>query len=323
MPNDEKTLTENLKQKADPRSIYDVVILGAGMAGLTAAIYAARAERSVLVLESKIPGGQITTSHLVENWPTYPEPISGMELGEKLEKQVKKFGVKIEWAIIEGLTKMEDVFVISAQGNKKYFSRTVIIATGVDPKEVGVPGEQKFRGRGVSYCATCDGAFYKDRTVVVVGGGDSAVKEALYLSKIVKKLYLVHRRGQLRAEKTLATRLKELKNVEIIWHNVVTEIFGEQDTLTGVRIKNVDTSEEKLLYVDGVFVYVGNIPNTGLLQGLITLDERGFVQAGEDTLTNIPGIFVAGDVRSKGLRQLVTAAADGAVAAHMADHYLG
>jgi thioredoxin reductase (NADPH) len=320
--NDTQTKT-NAKPKEEKGMILDILILGGGMAGLTAAIYAARAERTVLVLESKIPGGQITTSHLVENWPTYPEPVGGMELGENLEKQVKRLGVKIEWAIVEHISKMEDVFVVDVQGGKKYFAKAVILATGVDPKEIGVPGEQKFRGRGVSYCATCDGAFYKDRTVIVVGGGDAAVKEAMYLSKIVKKIFLVHRRGQLRAERALSTRLKELPNVEILWHNVVSEIIGEQDTLTGVKIKNVETGIERIVYADGVFVYVGNIPNTFFVKDLITLDEKGFVQASEDTLTNVPGIFVAGDVRSKILRQLVTAAADGATAAHMADHYLG
>jgi len=319
----EKTqIKDQVKKIKETSLIYDVFIIGGGIAGLTAAIYAARGERKTIVIESKLPGGQITTSHLVENWPTYPEPISGMEIGERLEKQVKGFGVPIEWGIIKTISKMEDLFIITTDSEKIYYSRTVIIATGVDPKPLGVPGESRLKGRGISYCATCDGAFYKERTAAIIGGGDSAIKEALYLSNIVKKLYIIHRRDKLRAEKVLAKRIQEQENVEIVWDTVVDEILGEENKLTGMKVTNVKTEESSVINCDGVFIYVGALPNTVFLGDLVSLNEHGFIMAGEDAKTNIPGLFVAGDVREKELRQLVTAASDGACAAHSIEHYL-
>jgi len=319
-----ETLTkEQLKTIKESSLIYDVFIIGGGIAGLTASIYAARGERKTIVIESKLPGGQITTSHLVENWPTYPDPISGMEIGERLEKQVKGFGVPIEWGIIKSVLKMEDLFVITTEAGKTYYSRTVIVATGVDPKELDVPGEVRLKGRGVSYCATCDGAFYKGLSAAVVGGGDSAIKEALYLSNIVEKLYIIHRRDRLRAEKVLANRIQDQDNVEVVWDSVVEEILGAENKVSGLKIKNVKTEQTKIIDCAGVFIYVGALPNTGFLEGLVSLTEHGFVVAGEDMKTNIPGLFVAGDVREKELRQLVTAASDGAAAAHSAERYLG
>lgn len=320
MAEETQTKTQTKQQKASS-SVYDIIIVGSGIAGMTAALYAARAERKVLVIESQIPGGRITTTDLVENWPTHLV-ISGMKIGDVLTEQVKKFGVVSEWGFVKTIKKLDQQFIVKLEDEKIFQAKTVIIATGVKPKKLGVPGEKEFRGRGVSYCATCDGAFYKNKDVVVVGGGDSAVKEALFLTKFAKTVTIVHRRDQLRAEKIIARQAVAHPKILVLWNSVVEEIVGEGKIITGVMIKNISSGEQKRIACDGVFLYVGNQPDTESIQGLVTLTEDGYIAAGEDTKTNIPGLFAAGDVRVKHLRQLVTAAADGAVAAVMADEYI-
>lgn len=316
----EKTETFVRQEKAKPAE-YEVLIVGGGIAGMTAAIYTARAEREVILLESQIPGGRITTTELVENWPTHLR-ISGMALGESLTKQVEKFGVKIEWGYVQKISKLDNTFVANLEDGRKVLAQAVIIATGVKPKKINIPGEKEFHGRGVSYCATCDGAFYKNKKVIVVGGGDAAVKEAIFLTKYASKVTIIHRRSELRAEKIVAREAMENSKIEILWDTLVTEIIGEGKTLTGVKIQNVRSQQTARLNCDGIFLYVGNRPEVEAVKDLVKLSEEGYIIAGEDTKTNIPGLFAAGDVRTKELRQLVTAAADGAVAAVMADTYL-
>ncbi|MDR1997984.1 MAG: FAD-dependent oxidoreductase [Candidatus Margulisbacteria bacterium] len=316
-----QTAAQSVVQQETAENIYDLLIVGGGMAGLTAAIYAGRAGLRTLALESQIPGGSITTSELVENWPSQLS-ITGIALGELLQKQTEKCGARIEWGIVQKLNKLEDTFVLTLDSGAVLQSRTVIYAAGVNPRRLGIPGEQEFRGRGVSYCATCDGPFYKQKNVVVIGGGSSAVQEALYLSSLARTVTLVHRRENFRAEKILLDRARSRANLIFKTPFAVSGILGEGGALTGVSLQNVLTGETETLPGDGVFIYAGVEPNTGLLRGLVKLTEDGYVAAGEDTRTSVPGLFAAGDVRVKELRQLVTAAADGAVAATQAGKYL-
>lgn len=315
------TATKPKMLKKDNSDSFDLIILGAGIAGMTCALYAARAGVKTLLLESKIPGGQITTSELVENFPTQ-ESISGMEIGLKLSKQIEKFGIKPVWAIINKVTLLDKTFVVTCDNNQIYTGKTVVVATGSDPKKLGIPGEAEYIGRGVSYCATCDGAFYKNKEVVVVGGGSAAIKEALFLTKFAKKVTVIHRRDQLRAEKVIAEKAFANPAIEILWNTEVREIRGEGNILTGVKVVNNKTNQENIIFCDGVFIYVGTKPNTEIVKDLPKLTETGHIAAGEDTKTSIPGLFAAGDVRPKALRQLVTAAADGATAAFMVEQYL-
>lgn len=309
------------KSDSSLHNIYDVLIIGGGMAGLTAAIYAGRAGLNTLVLEPQIPGGMITTSELVENWPTQLS-ITGLELGNLLQKQVEKIGVPIEYGIVNKINKMEKIFFTTLDSGKILQSRTIIYAAGANPRKLGISGEQEFRGRGVSYCATCDGPFYKNKDIVVIGGGNTAVQEALYLSSIARSVTVVHRRAGFRAEKILLDRAQAKENIIFKTPYTAQAVIGENNRLTAVKLKNVQTEEAEVLPCAGVFVYVGIEPNTGLIKNLVKLTEDSFVAAGEDTKTNIAGFFAAGDVRVKELRQLVTAAADGAVAAVQAELYL-
>jgi thioredoxin reductase (NADPH) len=307
--------------KKDESNSFDLIIIGAGIAGMTCALYAARAGLKILLLESKIPGGQITTSELVENFPTQ-ESISGMDIGLKLSKQIEKFGIKPVWAIVNKVSLLDKTFVVTCDNKQIYTGKTVVIATGSDPKKLDVPGEAEYIGRGVSYCATCDGAFYKNKEVVVVGGGSAAIKEALFLTKFAKKVTVIHRRDQLRAEKVIAEKAFANPAIEVVWNAEVKEIRGEGNTLTGVKVVNNKTNKESIVFCDGVFIYVGTKPNIETVKDLLKLTETGHIAAGEDTKTSISGLFAAGDVRPKVLRQLVTAAADGATAAFMAEQYL-
>ncbi len=302
--------------------IYDIIIIGSGIAGATCAIYAARRELKVLLVESKIPGGQITTSDLVENFPTHLT-IKGIEIGLKLKEQTDSFkNITSLWDNVIKINKLDTTFVIKTAGEKTFYGKTLVMASGADPKELGIPGEKEFRGRGVSYCATCDGAFYRNKEVVVIGGGDAAVKEALYLAKIAKKVYIVHRRNKLRAEQIIAAQAAAHPKIEIIWNTIAEKITGEGNQLSGLQLKNVVSGTEKFLFCDGIFIYVGVRPNTELVKELAKLTEDNYLAAGEDTKTSLPGLFAAGDIRVKPLRQLVTAAADGATAAMMAAEYL-
>lgn len=299
---------------------YDLIILGAGPAGMTAGIYAMRAQLDTILLEKNfVNGGQILNTHEVDNYPGIPR-ISGIELGEAFENHAKDLGLRIEQGEVLKIHREEKGFCIETE-EKTYEADTVIIAAGARPRPLLVPGEKELAGMGVSYCATCDGAFFKDRTVAVVGGGDTAAEDAIFLSRICQKVLLVHRRDQLRAAKLLQKRLEELDNVEILWNCEVEEILGE-DQVTGVKIRNNREDTVKSLEIDGIFIAVGMIPDNQGLEGIASTDKTGYFIAGEDCKTDTPGIFAAGDIRTKALRQIVTAAADGANAVASVLHHL-
>ncbi len=293
--------------------VYDVLIIGGGPAGLTAALYAARSRLKAVVLERGMAGGQAATTHKIENYPGFPDGILGPDLGQALEQQATNFGAEFVQTEIEGVDLSGDLKTVKAYEGE-YKGRTLILATGADPKKLGVKGEEELRGRGVSYCATCDGAFFKDQEVIVVGGGDAAVEEALFLTRFAKKVSIVHRRDQLRAAPVIQERAKANEKVAFIWDSVVDEIKGEKH-VEGVVVKNVKTGETKTVPAAGIFIYVGLVPNTALLKGQVGMDPQGYILAGEDTMTSKPGVFAAGDCRKKPLRQVVTAVSDGAVAA--------
>ena len=301
-------------------AVYDMIIIGGGPGGYTAALYAARAGLKAVVLEKLSAGGQMAQSHWIDNYPGFPEGIDGFELAERMQQQAERFGAKTEYAEVYSVDlKAQPKKVESSEGT--FYGRTVVLATGAGPRELGVPRERDLTGRGVAYCAACDGMFFKGKTVVVVGGGDSAVAEALTLSRVAEKVILVHRRDTLRATKVYHESLKNAKNVEFRWNSTVSQLLGEKK-LSGVKLKNVVTGEETEIRCDGLFVSVGRKPATELVEGQLEMDQRGYVVADESTLTNIPGVYAVGDMRTKKLRQVVTAVADGAMAVHMAEEYL-
>ncbi|MEG6615553.1 thioredoxin-disulfide reductase [Peptococcaceae bacterium 1198_IL3148] len=298
----------------------DLVIIGGGPAGLTAGLYAARAALDTVLIERGMPGGQAAQTERIENYSGFPAGIDGPELAMKMAEQAQHFGCEIVYSDVEKLEPLQGGFKITYGGNE-ILAKAVIVASGAKPKFLGVKGESEFHGRGVSYCATCDGAFFRDRVLAVVGGGDAAVEEAMFLTKFAAKVYIIHRRGELRATKILQQRALNNPKIEFVWHSVVESVLGEQ-TVKGVLIKDVRTDEKKELPVDGVFVYVGTQANSDLVKDLVETDNNGYVIAGEDTSTAIPGLYVAGDLRKKQLRQVITAAADGAVAATQVEKYL-
>lgn len=300
-------------------SIYDVVILGGGPAGYTAALYAARAGLDTLLLEKISAGGQMTLTGDIDNYPGFEDGVDGFALGMKMQSGAERFGARTEYAEITSVDfSAENKKIITAGGD--VFAKTVIIATGVNPRELGITGEAELVGKGVHYCAHCDGRFYKDKTVAVIGGGNSAAADALYLSRLCKKVYLIHRRNTLRATKIYHEPLLKAENVEFIWDSVAEE-FLTDGKLKGIRVKNVKTDVLSEITCDGVFVSIGRKPAIEFLTG-ISLDSNGYIIAGEDTKTNVEGVFAAGDVRTKTLRQVVTAVSDGAVAANEAEKYL-
>ena len=303
-------------------NIYDLIIIGAGPAGLSAAIYGLRAGLKTLLLEqAAVGGGQVLTTYEVDNYPGLPK-INGFDLGTRFEEHAKQLGaIRVTTQVLEVLLDEEQKIKIVRTQDGDFLTRTVILAAGASHAMLGVPGEMEFGGRGVSYCATCDGAFYRKKETAVIGGGDAAVEDAIYLAGLCEKVYLIHRRNELRAAMSLQEALKKLPNVEILWEHVVEEICGE-DQVSGLRLRHVGNGKEKLLPVTGVFIAVGIRPNSELFASLVSLDEQGYVKAGEDCITNTPGIFAAGDIRTKKLRQIVTAAADGANAVASAEHYL-
>lgn len=302
------------------KRIYDMVIIGGGPAGYTSALYAARAGLSVAVLEKLSAGGQMALTHQIDNYPGFEEGIDGFELAEKMQRQAERFGAETEYAEVYSLDLSGEVKKAeTSEGD--FYGRTVVLATGASPRELGIAGEKELVGRGVAYCAACDGMFYKGKTVVVVGGGNSAAADALLLSRIAKKVILVHRRNELRATKIYHEPLMKAENIEFYWDNVVEE-FLHEEKVTGVRVKNVKTGEETILACDGVFVSVGRKPATELVDGQLALDRGGYIEAGETTETTLPGVYAVGDVRKKELRQVVTAVADGAIAVHKAEEYL-
>ena len=300
--------------------LYDVIIIGSGPAGLSAAIYAARAELKTVVFTGSSIGGQAALTDEIENYPGFPEGISGTELTQRMQEQAKRFGAEIQMDEVTAVDFKEHPFTVTTYGGE-HKARTVIIATGVSPRKLEVPGEEEFIGRGVSFCATCDGFFYKDRPVAVIGGGDSAITEALFLTRFASKVYVVHRRDRLRATPILQTRAKQNERIEFVWDSVVTEVVGK-DSVEGLKLRNVKTGEESFLKVDGVFVYIGQIPNTKLFEGQVELDERGYIVTDRAMHTSVPGVFAAGDVQEKVLAQVVTAAASGAIAAMEAEKFV-
>lgn len=301
-------------------NIYDLAILGAGPAGICAAIYATRAKLNTIWLDKKfVQGGQIVDTYEVDNYPGLPG-ITGLDLGEAMAGHAAKLGMKPQRETVRSIEAEQGIKVIRTKKNE-YRARTVIIACGATHRHLGIPGEEELSGMGVSYCATCDAAFFQDRTVVVVGGGNVAVEDAILLSRTCKKVYLVHRRDELRAEKILQESLFACKNVELIWDSIPLSIEGT-DKVEALKIQNKKTQEESFIETDGVFIAVGIVPGTEKFKDLVKLDEAGYIVAGEDGITSEPGIFAAGDIRTKNLRQVVTAVADGANAVASAQRYL-
>ena len=300
--------------------IYDMVIVGGGPAGYTAALYAARSGLSTVVLEKLSAGGQMALTEQIDNYPGFAEGIDGFTLGERMQQGAERFGAVTELAEVRRAELSGAVKVLDT-GDEVFRGRTVVIATGAVPRTLGVPGEEELVGRGVHYCAACDGTFYRDKTVAVVGGGNSAAADALTLSRIAGKVYLIHRRDSLRATKVYHEMLMSAPNVEFCWNSTVSALqHGER--LTGLRLREVQTGAERDIACDGVFVSVGRVPATELFREELTLDESGYIVADESTRTRLPGVFAVGDVRTKALRQVVTAVADGAVAVHYAEAYL-
>lgn len=300
--------------------LYDVIVIGGGPGGYTAALYAARANLSVAILEKLSPGGQMGTTDVIDNYPGFPQGVNGFELAMQMKEGAERFGAQTQLAEVTQVELAGQVKTIHTSGGD-YQARTVVLATGAHPRELGLPGERELRGRGVSYCATCDGMFYRGKTVVVVGGGNTAVSDVLYLSRLCEKVYLVHRRDTLRASKVYLDPLQKAENVEFVWDSEVKQLLRDQ-AVTGVRVRNKKTGKERDIPCGGVFVAVGYLPNTQLYRGQVELDEAGYVLADETTQTNLPGVFAVGDLRKKPLRQVVTAASDGAVAAHFIEEYL-
>jgi len=299
---------------------FDLVIIGGGPAGYTAALYGARAGLRTLVLEKLSAGGQMALSNQIDNYPGFPDGIDGFTLAEQMRAGAEKFGAITELAEVTALNLDGELKEIETDSGV-FYGKTLIIATGADPRELGLPEEKLLVGRGVHYCAACDGMFYRNKDVVVVGGGDSAVAEALHLSRVARKVTLVHRRDTLRATPVYHQSLLDAPNVEFRWNTQLTHLLHDQ-RLTGVELTNLLTGEVETLPCDGVFVSIGRKPATELVEGKITLDAGGYVAADESTRTNLPGVYAAGDVRTKHLRQVVTAVADGAVAVHQAQDYL-
>ena len=300
--------------------VYDLIVVGGGPGGYTAALYAARAGLDTLALEKLSAGGQMALTEEIDNYPGFEDGIDGFTLAEKMQRQAERFGAKSAYAQVERMDLAASPKVLETSEGT-FYSRAVVLATGANPRALGLPDEAALTGRGVAYCAACDGMRYKGKTVVVVGGGNSAAADAMLLSRIAKKVILVHRRDTLRATKVYHAPLMEAENIEFCWNSTVTELLHE-DKLTGVKLKNVNTGQETVIPCDGVFISVGRKPATELVAGQLELDRSGYIIADETTKTSLPGVYAVGDVRTKPLRQVVTAVADGATAVHMAEEYL-
>ena len=298
----------------------DIIIIGGGIAGLTAGMYAKRGGMETLLFEKMFVGGQAATTYSIENYPGFIEPISGPDFAMRMEEHARKFGLEIFYDEVKEVV-VDDKIKKVITDNKEYETKTIILAMGASPKMLGLEKEEQFRGRGVSYCATCDGTFYKDKVTAVVGGGDTAVEDAMFLAQYASKVYLIHRRDQLRASKILQDRILAHPKIEILWDTVVESIVGEEE-VEGITVKNLKTEERSQLELDGFFIAIGIQPNSELVKGKIQMSDDGFVLAGETMATNVPGVFVVGDLRYKQIWQLVTAASDGAVGTLSAQRYI-
>ena len=316
----EETLQHREQEANTTKHIYDMIVVGGGPGGYTAALYAARAGLDTVVLEKLSAGGQMALTEQIDNYPGFEDGIDGFSLGEKMKRGTERFGVE---------TKLTEVLSLDLSGTVKkaetsegpLFARTIVLATGAGPRELGIEGEQELIGKGVNYCAACDGMFYKNKTVVIAGGGNTAAADALILSRICKKVIVVHRRDTLRATKIYHEPLMKAENVEFRWDSEIIELLHDEKVI-GIRLRNVKTGEETTLACDGVFVSIGRKPSSELVKDQVEVDPAGYIIADESTRTNIPGVFAVGDVRTKALRQVVTAVADGATAVHYAEEYL-
>lgn len=303
------------------KHVYDMIVIGGGPGGYTAALYAARGGLDTLVLERLAAGGQMALTHQIDNYPGFEEGVDGFSLGEKMRAQAQRFGVKTVFSEVRRVDWQAQVKEVETPDGV-FYGRTVVLATGANPRELGIDQEKDLAGMGVHYCAACDGMFYRGKTVVVVGGGNSAVADALLLSRVAKEVILVHRRDTLRAAKIYHEQLNKCENLTIRWNSAV-ESFLRDERLTGVTLKNLQSGETEQISCDGVFVSIGRVPASALAEGGPAVDEQGYILAGEDTKTSLAGVYAVGDVRTKTVRQIVTAVADGAVAAHYAQEYLG
>lgn len=302
-------------------NVHDLLIIGSGPAGLTASIYAARAELDTLVIEkAPMSGGQIINTYEVDNYPGFPG-ITGFDLGMKFREHSDHLGAKHVIGEVKEFTVEDGIKKVILENGDEYLAKTAIISTGAVYRKLGAKGEAEFSGMGVSYCATCDGAFFRNRTVAVVGGGDVAVEDAIFLARLCKKVYVIHRRDEFRAAKTLSTRLLACENVEILWNHVVDEIKGS-DKVEGITVTDVKEKTSKEITLDGVFIAVGMVPNSQIYQSAVACDDRGYIVANENCETSVPGVFAAGDIRTKELRQIITAASDGANAITAVERYL-
>jgi thioredoxin reductase (NADPH) len=302
--------------------MYDVIIIGGGPAGLTAGLYAARARLTTLMIEKAFTGGQVMTTEWVENYPGFEEGISGAELSQKMEKQATRFGLEIEQGSVIDVSVDNGTKKVTLEDDKQYEAKVIIIATGSNPKPLKIAGEDEFRGRGVSYCATCDGAFFRDVKLAVIGGGDSAVEEGLFLTKFAEVVYIIHRRDQLRAAKVVQERALANDKIKFIWDSVPESIEGDTSGVQSININNLKTGEKSKLDVKGIFIYIGYNPNTMFLQKLVKLNDSNYIIADVNMSTSVPGIYAVGDVREKPLKQIATAVGDGAIAAVSAEKYI-
>jgi thioredoxin reductase (NADPH) len=299
---------------------HDLVIIGGGPAGLTAGLYASRARMNVVLIEKIVPGGQIMVTDWVENYPGFPEGITGADLAQRMAEQAQRFDLPVEYNEVISLDFSGPLKKIQLS-DRVITTHAIIIASGASPKQLGIPGEQKFYGKGVSFCGTCDAPFYKDKVVAAVGGGDTAVQESQYLTKFARKVYLIHRRDELRATKILQERAFANEKIDLVWDSVPTAIEGTKD-VQQVRVKNIRSGEESVLDVDGCFVWIGTSPNTAFVKDTVRCDEYGFIEADGHMQTSEPGVYAAGDVRTTPLRQIVTAVGDAAIAVASAEHYI-
>ncbi|WP_027359933.1 thioredoxin-disulfide reductase [Desulforegula conservatrix] len=301
---------------------YDLVIIGGGPAGLTAGIYASRSRLDTLLIEKITPGGQALVTDWIENYPGFPGGISGPDLVMNMVDQAKKFDLKIESAEVQSVDFSGPLKKIFLDGDRILETKAVIIASGASPRKLGVPGEDRFYGKGISFCGTCDGPFFRNKDVIAIGGGDTAVQESIFLTKFVNKVYLVHRRDKLRAAKILQERAFANDKIDFIWDSVVTSFNGGLMSLEGATVKNLKTGESSEVKIDGAFIWIGILPNTSFIGNAVDIDEYGFIRVNDKMETSVPGVFAAGDVRDTPLRQIATAVGDSAIAAMSAEHYI-